>query len=60
MKDAKAGNDGVLSGEINKLVQKYISSWRVTKESALLGHLCTRERDQECIIANDKRRLHCQ
>lgn len=45
VRDAKAQNDGALAQGISKLVQKYIRSWRMTKESALLGHLHTWERE---------------
>lgn len=47
VRDAKAQNDGVLVPGISKLVQKYIRSWTMTKESALLGHLHTREKEPE-------------
>lgn len=45
VRDAKAQNDGALAQGISKLVQKYIRSWRMTKESALLGHLRMRKRE---------------
>lgn len=44
VRHAKAWNDGVLAWETSNLVQKYTRSWRMTNESALLGHLCARER----------------
>lgn len=44
VRDAKAQNDGALAQEISEWAQKYISM-RMTKESVLLGHLHTRERE---------------